>query len=155
MTNANGNTSRPDNSCSVRRATLEDRGIVETLVRVCGKHVSDYFAIRDLKDFYKKGHVWLAFDPSPVGFALAKPLIRSEVISLYEIGVVSAFRGQGIARHMMKTIDAEYPDRIWRLVVNDDNVEARLAYERLGLKAYAYDFTRGGRPIIRMEGKLK
>lgn len=154
MTNANDVTKTPDNSCSVRRATIEDRGIVETLVRLCGKHVSDYFAIRDLKDFYKKGHVWLAFSPSPVAFALAKPLIRSEVISLYEIGVLEIYRGQGIARQLMKTIDAEYPDRIWRLVVNDDNVEARIAYERLGLKPYAYDFTRGGRPIVRMEGKL-
>jgi GNAT superfamily N-acetyltransferase len=153
--NANEPTKRPDNWCSVRRATIEDRGIVETLVKVCGKHVSDYHSIRDLKEFYKKGHVWLAYAPAPSAFALARPLIREQVISLYEIGVIPALRGQGIATTIMKTIDAEYPDRIWRLVVNDDNVEARIAYERLGLKAYGYDFTRGGRPIVRMEGKLR
>lgn len=156
MTTGNDTTNSPAKSCSVRRATFEDRATVEALVRACGKHVSDYFAIRNLKDFYKSGHVWLAHrNDAPVGFAVAKPLIREQIISLYEIGVVPEIRGHGIATTIMQTVDAEYPNREWRLVVNDDNVDARIAYERLGLRAYAYDFTRGGRPIVRMQGKLR
>jgi len=153
--NANAPTSNNAQSFSVRTATLTDRFLVETIVRQCGKHVSDYFGIRNLIDFYRKGEVFIVEDDSPIAFAVAKPLIREQVISLYEIGVVPHKRGQGIATKLMYHIDALHPNRTWRLVVNDDNEPARIAYERLGLKAYAYDKTKGGRPIVRMEGTLR
>jgi predicted GNAT family acetyltransferase len=153
--NENAHTNNDAQSFSVRTATLTDRATVEMIVKQCGKHVRDYFGIRNLIDFYRKGEVFIVEDPSPIAFAVAKPLIREQVISLYEIGVVPYKRGQGIATKLMYHIDTLHPDRTWRLVVNDDNAPARIAYERLGLKAYAYDKTKGGRPIIRMEGKLR
>jgi ribosomal protein S18 acetylase RimI-like enzyme len=153
--NENAHTNNNAPSCSVRTATFTDRATVEAIVRQCGKHVRDYFGIRNLIDFYRKGEVFIVEDPQPIAFAVAKPLIREQIISLYEIGVLPHKRGQGIATLLMRHIDALHPDREWRLVVNDDNEPARIAYERLGLRAYAYDKTKGGRPIIRMQGKLK
>lgn len=153
--NANAPTNNNASSCSVRTATLTDRVVVETIVRQCGKHCRDYFGIRNLIDFYRKGEVFIVEDELPIAFAVAKPLIHKQVISLYEIGVVPHKRGQNVATKLMYHIDALHPNRTWRLVVNDDNEPARIAYERLGLKAYAYDKTKGGRPIVRMEGVLR
>jgi ribosomal protein S18 acetylase RimI-like enzyme len=64
-------------------------------------------------------------------------------------------RGMGVASTLIYHINDLYPNRLWRLVVNEDNQTARIAYQRLGLKEYAYDKTKGGRPIVRMEGILK
>lgn len=124
-------------------------------MRQCGKQVSDYFGIRNLVDFYRKKEVYWVENTEPIAFAIAKPLIKQPVISLYEIGVIPSMRGKGVASTLIHHINDLYPNRIWRLVVNEDNQTARIAYQRLGLKEYAYDKTRGGRPIVRMEGVIK
>lgn len=142
---------------TIRRATVRDRAVIEGVVRRCGKHVRDYFGIRNLIDFYKRGNVWLVEAPLPSAFAVAKPLVREPVISLYEIGVIPEARGRGIAGELLRAINQqpEYTDRTWRLVVNEDNEHARRVYEHLGLAVVSHDFTKGGRPIIRMEGRIK
>jgi ribosomal protein S18 acetylase RimI-like enzyme len=155
MNKENEPTNKSKNCYSVKTATILDRQLVEGIVRQCGKQVSDYFGIRNLVDFYRKKQVYWIEDTQPIGFAIAKPLIKQEVISLYEIGVIPSMRGMGVASALLYHINDLYPNRSWRLVVNEDNQIARIAYQRLGLKEYAYDKTRGGRPIVRMEGRLK
>jgi len=155
MIKENEHTDKINNCYCVKTATILDRQLIESIVRQCGKQVSDYFAIRNLVDFYRKKEVYWVGNSEPIAFAIAKPLIKQQVISLYEIGVIPSMRGMGVASDLIYHINDLYPNRLWRLVVNEDNQTARIAYQRLGLKEYAYDKTKGGRPIVRMEGILK
>ena len=155
MNKENEHTDKTNNCYCVKTATILDRQLIESIVRQCGKQVSDYFGIRNLVDFYRKKEVYWVENTEPIAFAIAKPLIKQPVISLYEIGVIPSMRGKGVASTLIHHINDLHPNRVWRLVVNEDNQTARIAYQRLGLKEYAYDKTRGGRPIVRMEGVIK
>jgi len=155
MNKENEHTETKNNCYFVKTATILDRQLVESVVRQCGKQVADYFGIRNLVDFYRKKEVYWVENDEPIAFAIAKPLIKQPVISLYEIGVIPSMRGKGVASALIYHINDLHPNRVWRLVVNEDNHTARIAYQRLGLKEYANDKTRGGRPIVRMEGVLK
>jgi ribosomal protein S18 acetylase RimI-like enzyme len=107
---------------------LPDRKRLEReVIRPCGKHVRTYFEMRYLDDYYRKGTVWRL---GWVGFAVAVPLKRSEVTSLYEFGIVPEFRGLGMARKLLKAVNVGRP---LRLVVSEDNVEAHDFYLRCGL----------------------
>ena len=138
----------------IRPAQLMERPEVDLLVRRCGKHVRDYFGIRTLDEFFSKGHVWVLVDEDIIAFAVAVPLKKTPTISLYEIGVDPDHRQKGHAKRLLKHIQEEYPDREYRFVVNENNVEGRTAYKKMGFQVEKYDVTKSGRCIVRMIGKI-
>jgi ribosomal protein S18 acetylase RimI-like enzyme len=138
----------------IRRAMLNEKKEIDLLVKKCGKHVSDYFGIRNLEDFYKLGHVWVVSGERIIAFAVAVPLKRTPTISLYEIGVDPEHRQKGHAKKLLQHIQTIYPEREYSFVVNESNVEGRATYNKLGFKVDRYDVTKSGRCIVRMSGKL-
>lgn len=145
------------NMCSnigIRQAAINEQEEIAALVKRCGKHVRDYFGIRNLKDMYLNGHVWIVANDIIIAFAVAVPLKRSPIISLYEIGVDPDYRRQGHAKKLLKHIQKIYPERDYAFVVNESNIEGRAAYNKLGFKVNRYDVTKSGRCIVRMGGKI-
>lgn len=126
-----------DDDIVIRKADLEaDRKRVEKCVRACGKYNRSYFDMYYPHKYYEKGQVWLAERPEdgpdgPVlGFAVAVPLVRTEVTSLYEIGVVPDMRGRGLAREILEHARVGRP---LRFVVDEGNEGALAFYRRLGM----------------------
>lgn len=138
----------------IRPASIKERPDIDLLVKRCGKHVRDYFGIRTLNEFYEQGHVWVIVDEEIIAFAVAVPLKKTPTISLYEIGVDPDHRQKGHAKRLLKHIQEKYPDREYRFVVNENNVEGRTAYKKMGFIVEKYDVTKSGRCIVRMMGKI-
>lgn len=137
------------------RATLDDKKRVEVAVRECGKHVKTYFDMYGVKDYYEKGHVWMAVadgDDTVLGFAVAIPLKRSPVTSLYEMGVIPAAQGMGLGRRILDAVSGGRP---FRLVVDHDNEHAIRLYESYGIVKTTEEpeWTKSGKnQVYRMEG---
>lgn len=124
-----------DDDIVIRRADLEaDRKRVEVAVRACGKYARSYFDMYYPHKYYEKGQVWLAerIVAEPViAFAVAVPLARTPVTSLYEFGVIPSERGRGLARAMLEIVRV---DRPLRFVVDEDNTGALEFYRKCGLE---------------------
>lgn len=135
----------------IRQATPADRPAVERCVRACGRFVRTYFDIRQLAERYDDGHVWIATeDEQVVGFAVAVPLKREDVTSLYEFGVRPDRRGTGIGRKLLAACAVGRPVR---LVVDEDNGQAALFYLACGLRIIgAKRVKTGNRKVWQMEG---
>lgn len=118
----------------VRRATPADRERVETAVRECGRFVRTYFGLFSLDKHYDEGHVWLAEregSEKVLGFAVAVPLKRTHVTSLYEFGVVPEAEGQGLGQHMLEIVRVGRP---LRFVIDHRNTAALAFYRACGLE---------------------
>lgn len=139
---------------TIEPASLADKIEIDLLVKKCGKHVRDYFGIRNLEEFYKSGYVWIIRESQIIAFAVAVPLKKSQVISLYEIGVDPDHQKKGHAKRLLQHIQEIYPDRDYHFVVNETNFDGRAAYKRMGFKVDKYDITKSGRCIVRMFGRI-
>lgn len=144
-------------SIEIIQAAIDDKKRVEVAVRECGKPVKTYFDMYGIKGYYENGHVWMALAPGDdtvLGFAVAIPLKRSPVTSLYEMGVIPAAQGMGLGR---KILDAVSGGRPFRLVVDYDNEHAIRLYEEYGLTKVTEEpeWTKSGKNrVYRMEGPL-
>lgn len=138
----------------VRKAKPEERKEVERLIRTVGKHVSDYFAMRNTDEYWNKGEVWVAtWGGIYVGFAVVHPLKREPVQSLYQVGVHPEWRGLKVATSLLLMALSEHPDKqTLRLVVNEDNAGAIKMYERWGLTRGKRRETRRNGFVIEFEG---
>lgn len=126
-------------SIEIRRADLAEKERVEACVRECGRFVRTYFGLFNLEKHYTEGHVWLAEVPGsdPVlGFAVAAPLKRTEVTSLYEFGILPAAQGLGLGKRMLEVVRVGRP---LRLVVDHRNTDALAFYEACGLHRLTHE----------------
>ena len=118
----------------ILRAEPSDREAVEVCVRKCGRFVRSYFGLFNLDDHYLNGNVWKAVDPADpetvLAFAVAVPLKRTEVTSLYDFGVAPEAEGRGLGRRMLQTVRVGRP---LRFVVDHRNTDAFLFYQACGL----------------------
>lgn len=121
-------------SIIIERATLEDREKVEVCVRAAGKFVRSYFSLFNVEKHYEAGSVWKAYDEEDpdtiLGFAVAVPLKRTEVTSLYDFGVHPDTQGRGLGRKMLNIVNVGRP---LRFVVDHRNTDGFLFYEACGL----------------------
>ena len=141
----------------VRPALPDERKEVERLIRTCGKHVADYFAMRNTDEYWRNGEVWLAKWGEPiVGFTVLHPLKRENVQSLYQVGVHPEWRGMNIATYLLSEAMAAYRDKpVLRLVVSEDNKGAQAMYVKWGLLAGPRKETRRNGYVIPFEGVPK
>jgi ribosomal protein S18 acetylase RimI-like enzyme len=144
----------------VARAIREERSELEQVVRACGPQVRDYFEMRNLDDYWNNGFVWKArwlrgeAIQAIIAFAVINVLKREPVISLYDIGVHPVWRGLGVATKLMQGVWMAYPDREeLRLVVNEDNKDAILVYQRWGLEIVERKATRRHGFVYKMRGR--
>jgi ribosomal protein S18 acetylase RimI-like enzyme len=137
---------------NMRSTTMDEKETVAAVVKACGKEVKTYFDIRNLNDYFQAGHVWVMEDNDEmVAFAVAVPLKKSPVVSLYEIGVKPEHRRRGILTLMLNHLRSVHPDRLIRLVVGETNIEARAAYLCRGFREVGTSVTRKGQFIVKME----
>lgn len=137
------------------RADPGDRKLIEKLVRACGKHVRDYFDMRNTDDYWRDGEVWVCWAGAdePIAFATVHPLKREPVQSLYQIGVHPEWRGLGIATKLMVVAMAAHRDKpTLRLVVSEGNVVARRMYLLWGLTQGQTRPTRRNGLVVEFEG---
>lgn len=142
----------PVEALTIRTATEEDVPAVERCVKACGKWVATYFDLHDREEFYELDQCWIATDDTAVAaFAIAVPLKRSNVTSLYEFGVHPLFRGQGLGRKLLKLAAVGRPIR---LVVDAENGQAAMFYMRAGLRITGSRRVKtGNRLVYTMEGE--
>lgn len=131
-----------------------DRKLIEKLIRAVGKHVRDYFDMRNTDEYWSNGEVWVCWaDQEPVAFAVIHPLKREPVQSLYQIGVHPEWRGLGIATRLMKWATLAHQDKpTIRLVVSEGNVGARRMYLLWGLTQKGTRETRRNGMVVEFEG---
>ena len=136
---------------TLRPATPRERPRVGTLVKACGPQVRDYFGIRDLPRHYEQGHVWVVEGPTGhfLAFAVAVPLKREQVTSLYEFGVHPDARRHGIGSSLLAACAQGRP---LRMVVNGGNDDALSFYLSNGLAVTSSKITKGGRFLWVVEG---
>lgn len=139
----------------VRQADVTDRKEIEKLIRLCGKHVSDYFAMRNTDEYWSRGEVWVArWGYVYVGFAVVHPLKREPVQSLYQVGVHPEWRGLGIGTSLLlRAMEAHPEKRILRLVVSEGNTGAIAMYEKWGLENKGRKETRRNGYVFAFEGE--
>lgn len=144
-------------SLNIRRAQPEERKALEKLVRVCGKNVADYFAMRNTTEYWERGEVWLAeWGSIYVGFAVVHPLVREDVQSLYQVGVHPEWRGLKIATTLLYRAMEAHPSKpVLRLVVSEDNQPAIRMYEAWGLQRIDRKETRRNGFVYMYGGKPK
>lgn len=142
----------PASSLTIRTATEDDVPAVERCVKQCGKWVATYFDLHDREEFYTDDQCWIATDGKAVAaFAIAVPLKRSNVTSLYEFGIHPLFRGQGLGRKLLQLAAVGRPIR---LVVDAENGAAALFYMRCGLRITGSRRVKtGNRLVYTMEGE--
>lgn len=143
-----------------RRAIVAEQKDVEKLVRVCGKHVRDYFDMRNKDEYWTQGEVWGGWtlkdgkDVECIAFAVVHALKREPVLSLYDVGVHPEWRGLHVATMLMSTIWMAYPEaRAIRLVVSEGNKDAIAMYERWGLAFIERRETRRNGFALAYEGR--
>jgi GNAT superfamily N-acetyltransferase len=137
---------------TVRPAEPHERQQVERCVRACGKWVRTYFDMRNLPERYDAGHVWIATEDGRIAaFAVAVPLKRSPVTSLYEFGVHPAWRRTGVGRQLLIACAVGRP---LRLVVDAENGQAAMFYLRCGLRLTGRHIVKtGAREVFTLEGE--
>lgn len=142
---------------TIDRADPGDRKEIERLIRACGKHVSDYFAMRNTDDYWEAGEVWVAkWGEVHVGFCVVHPLKREPVQSLYQIGVHPEWRGMKIATALIDRALREHPDKpLLRLVVSPENAPGVRMYEAWGLELIEKKPTRRNGDVFVYEGVPK
>ena len=68
-----------------------------------------------------------------------------ECIWIEDIFIAAEWRGHGVGTKFIRHVKERYPDKIFRLEVDADNVNALDFYKRLGFKALPYlELIRGG-----------
>ncbi len=133
---------------TVRPAKPEERKDIERLIRACGKHVADYFAMRNTDDYWAAGEVWVLYVwEEAVAFTVLHPLKREPVQSLYQIGVHPDWRGLGLATLLAERAMEAHPDKpTLRLVVSEGNSGAAKMY------GHKWKLVDGGRKETRRNG---
>jgi ribosomal protein S18 acetylase RimI-like enzyme len=136
----------------VRPAKPHERQEVERTVRACGKWVRTYFDMRNLPELYERGCVWIATEDGAIAaFAVAVPLKRSDVTSLYEFGVHPEWRRVGVGRALLKVCAQGRP---LKMVVDAENGQAALFYMKCGLRITGRHIVKTGlREVFALEGK--
>lgn len=125
---------------------------VRAVVKRCGKFVSTYRAIRDLKTYYDKQWVGLVWeDTTPVGFWVIRHGTRNRWTTIHEIGVVPEAQRKGYGERMvMHLLDVSPHHRI-RLVCDTSNDVALKFYDRLGFNVLGARLNRAGDTIVDLE----
>jgi len=133
-------------------ATWAHEPLVRDLVRRCGRFVSTYRSIRDLRSYYDRQGVLVALlDDVPVGFVVLRHGIRNQWTTIHEVGVVPQARRQGIASRIIDAVLAGSPHSRVRLVCDARNVDALAFYESRGFRRLGIRVNKAGEPIIDME----
>lgn len=138
----------------IRQGQPQERKDVEKVIRACGKHVRDYFDMRNTDDYWANGEVWVAWwGKVIVGFTVLHPLKREPVQSLYQVGVHPEWRGLNIATFLLREAMKAHPDqRTLRLVVSEENTGARAMYMKWGLVELGRKETRRNGFVLQFEG---
>ncbi len=117
----------------IQEATLRDLAALRRLEKICFPQdawtLPDLIAVLTLPDIVRLKAV---HQTQMIGFIVGDPRAHKGFSWIATVGVLPAWRGQGIGRALMEACEARLPTPRIRLTVRQDNLAAIHLYETLG-----------------------